>query len=221
MKQLFTLSLIFLLAACQSVLGEDENLLAEGTLQAYGTEAASLREDTQSHRTEVVMTVQAAGTQVADFERYNQSLRGTIAYVMPASEEERLLLNNEQGPLPIEVYDLSNGEMRFVQVGTASQIDVNSCFLAKQQYFPASSSVIYMTAVALNLRAGTVVRVDWQYGGTIVYSNGWTAPQSVDGQCVSIELLPSNAEFLEGNWTATLYVNGEAVDPYSFTIVSG
>lgn len=221
MRQLFAFTLIFLLSACQSVLGEDENVLLEGTLQAYSTEAANLREDTQSHRTEVVMTVQAAGTQAADFERYNQSLRGTIAFVIPASEEERILINNEQGPIPIEVYDLSNGEMRFVQVGTASQIDVNGCFLAKQQFFPASSSVIYMTAVALNLRAGTVVRVDWQYGGTIVYSNGWTAPQSADGLCVAIELLPSNAEFLEGNWTATLYVNGEAVDPYSFTIVSG
>jgi hypothetical protein len=221
MKQVFALSLVFLLSACQSVLGEDEKLILEGTMQSYGTEAASLREDSQTHRTAVVMTVEASGTQAADFERYNQSLRGTIVVAVPATEDERQLMNNAEGPLPIEVYDLSNGEMRLVQVGTASQIDVNRCFLAKQQFFPASSSVIYMTAVALNLRAGTVLRVDWQYGGTIVYSNGWTAPQSVDGQCVAIELNPNNAEFMEGNWTATLYVNGEPVDPYSFTIVSG
>lgn len=206
-----------MLTACQS----DEVAMLDGTMQAYGTEAANLREDTQAHRTEVVMTVQAAGTQAGDFERYNQSLRGTIAVAVPASEDERVLLNNAQGPLPVEMYDLSNGEMRFVQVGTASDIDVNGCFLAKRQFFPASIGTIYMTAVALNLRAGTVVRVDWQYGGTVVYSNGWTAAQSLDWQCVAIAFTSNDAEFTEGNWTATLYVNGEAVDPYSFTIVAG
>jgi hypothetical protein len=221
MRPLLLFSFLLILSSCQSVLGSDENLSLEGTMQAYGTEAANLRDDTQSHRTEVVMTVAAAGTQAADFERYNQSLRGTIVVSMPDSEDERILLDSAGGVMPIELYDLSNGEMRFVQVGTSSQIDVNGCFLAKQQFFPASSSVIYMTAMALNLRAGTVVRVDWQYGGELVYSNGWTAPQSLDGQCVAIEMRPSNAEFLEGNWTATLYVNGEAVDPYSFTIVGG
>jgi hypothetical protein len=190
-------------------------------MQAYGTEAANLRDDTQTNRTEVVSTVQAASSQAADFERYNQTLRGTIVAVMPASDDERIVIESAGGAMPIDLYDLSNGDMRFVQVGTASDIDVNGCFLSKRQFFPASIGTIYMTAVALNLRAGTVVRVDWQYGGTVVYSNGWTAPQSVDGQCVAIALTSANAEFLEGNWTATLYVNGEAIDPYSFTIVAG
>jgi hypothetical protein len=78
-----------------------------------------------------------------------------------------------------------------------------------------------MTALALNLRAGTQVRVDWQYGGEIVYSNSWIAPQSLDGQCVAIELRPSNAPFLAGNWTATMYINGEPIDPAPFTINEG
>jgi hypothetical protein len=34
------------------------------------------------------------------------------------------------------------------------------------------TSVIYMTALALDLRAGAVVRVDWQYGGEGVHTNG-------------------------------------------------
>lgn len=216
---LFTL--IFLVSACQSVLGSDDGLMLNSTLEAYSTEAANLRNDTQVNRTEVVTTVQAAGTQAADFERYNQALRGTIVAVIPSSNDERIIIESAGGAMPIELYDLSSGEMRFVQVGTASDIDVNGCFLSKRQFFPASIGTIYMTAVALNLRAGTVVRVDWQYGDTVVYSNGWTAPQSLDGQCVAIPFTSSNAEFTEGNWTATLYVNGEAVDPYSFTIVGG
>lgn len=215
------LVLCLLLGACQGALLNEHELELEASLEAYGTEAATLREDMQFHRTEVVSTVSAAASQAADFERYNQSLRATAAILVVSSEDERIVLNNAQGPLPIELYDLSNGEMRFVQVGTAGQIDSQGCFLAKQQFFPVSSSEIYMTAVALNLRAGTVVRVDWQYGGQLVFSNSWTAPQSVDGQCVAISLRPENAEFVAGNWTATLYVNGEAVDPYSFTFVAG
>lgn len=221
MKKLLAFLALLLLSSCQSVLGSDEALMLDATMQAYGTEAANLRDQTQANRTEVVMTVQASGTQASDFERYNQSLRATIVVVIPPSDEERILMNNADGPLPIDLYDLSNGEMRFVQVGTASDIDVNGCFLSKRQFFPASIGTIYMTAVALNLRAGTVVRVDWQYGGTVVYSNGWTAPQSLDGQCIAIAMTSNDTDFLEGNWTATLYVNGEPVDPYSFTIVAG
>lgn len=214
-------SIILLLTACQAALGSDDSLMFNSTLEAYGTEASNLRNDTLVNRTEVVATVQAAGTQASDFERYNQALRGTIVFVMPPRDEERIVIESAGGAMPIELYDLSNGEMRFVQVGTASDIDVNGCFLSKRQFFPTSIGTIYMTAVALNLRAGTVVRVDWQYGDTIVYSNGWTAPQSLDGQCVAIPFTSSNAEFMAGNWTATLYVNGEAVDPYSFTLVEG
>jgi hypothetical protein len=78
-----------------------------------------------------------------------------------------------------------------------------------------------MTAVALNLRAGTSVRADWQFGGELVYSNSWVAPQSEQYRCIALAMRPSDAEFLMGNWSVTLSINGQSTEARSFTILDG
>jgi hypothetical protein len=71
----------------------------------------------------------------------------------------------------------------------------------------------------LNLQAGTVVRVDWQYGSDVVQSTSWIAQQAADGQCVALALRSADTDLAAGNWTATMYINSEAIDPTSFSII--
>lgn len=209
------------IAGCQSLEVDEEHHDLAAELEAYGTQAASLRDQMQLERTAVAVTVEFGGTQIAAYTDYNVRLMATLqSGIVPTATLDPADFN-AQGPLSLNTFDLSSGEMRFVEIGTAGQITPNDrCFVTHQKFFDAATtSVIYMTALALNLRAGTVVRVDWQYGGEVVYSNGWTAPQSLDGQCVAIELHPDNAPFAIGNWTATMYIDGEAIDPAPFTII--
>jgi hypothetical protein len=220
MRHLITILLCALLTSCQSFAAGEENLVLESELEAYATEAAELRNQMQADRTAIAETIVFGGTRVEAFTDYNAHLAATVqSGIIPTATLANLDFD-AQGPMPIDMFDLSSGEMRFVQVGTAGQITPNDrCFVSHQNFFDAEmTSVIYMTALALNLRAGTVVRVDWQNGSEIVYSNAWTAPQSQDGQCVALELRPSNAPFIPGNWTATMYINGEPIDPAPFTI---
>lgn len=223
MRLVLIVLLIVGTTACQSLTADDQDIALQAELEAYGTEAAFLRNQIQSDRTAVVSTVAIISTQAEDFTRYNSVLVATVRAGIPPTATPPPFNAEAQGPMPLAMFDLSSGEMRFVQVGTAGRITENDrCFVAHQTLFDATTTpVIYMTTLALNLRAGTIVRVDWQFGGQVVYSNSWTAPQSRDGQCIALELLPSNAPFTPGNWTATLVVNDEALDAGPFSITGG
>ncbi|MEL6308823.1 MAG: hypothetical protein AAFN11_15475 [Chloroflexota bacterium] len=211
---------LFILCACGGT-GEDIiEIDYEGDLVAYATEASQIREDIVISRTDIASTVEAGNAQTSQFERYNDLLRSTVVVAIPPTSDARIVANDTIGALPVEVYDLSDGEMRFVQIGPAGEINDENCFIAKQQFFRTDSVAVFMTAVALNLRAGTTVSAEWRYGGELVYSNSWVAPQSVPYQCVSLTMRPSDAEFATGNWTVTLFVNGNPDEPKSFTIFS-
>lgn len=221
MKQLCLLAISILITGCQAFTSDEVNQQLEQEIIAYATESAMLRDQIQIDRTQVIATVQSASTQSAQFSAYNNLLVATLRAINPPTPTSPPL-DVVEGPLPFTIYDLSSGEMRFVQLGTASQIDSSGCFVRHQNFFnPMQVNTIYMTGVALNLRAGTTIRVNWQYEGEIVYSNSWVAPQSIDGQCFAIPIQPSNAPFLSGNWTATVIIDGEPIDPAPFTISGG
>lgn len=217
------ISLAFLLVGCQGLQNDDSQALLVAEIEAYGTDASGLRSEMQQQRTEVVSTVDASATEAANYQRYNQMLASTVQAIVPPTATSLPISIDAQGPLTFEAYDLSDGVMRFVQVGVAGQITPDDrCFVTHQAFFQVmNTNVIYMTGVALNLLGGTELRVDWQLGGSVVYSDSWVAPADIEAICFALELRPSNAEFTPGNWTATLYVNGRAEDPVSFTIIAG
>ncbi len=213
--------LMCIVSACGAGNDGEDIIDFEADIQAYSTEAANLRSGMVIESTTIVQTVAASEAQANNYLQYNSLLRSTTVALFPPTSEVRIVANDIEGPLPPEVYDLSSGEMRFVQIGPAGEIDENGCFRAKQQFFRPSNGVIYMTAVALNLRAGTSVRADWQYGSELVHSNSWVAPQSEQYRCIAIALRTSDTEFALGNWSVTLSVNGNPTEPRSFTILSG
>lgn len=213
--------LFFLVTACSSTNSGEEAIDYEAEIQAYGTEASTIRDDMVTSRTAVAATVVVAVVQADNINRYNMMLRQTMVAIFPPEDETRIVANDVQGPLPPEVYDLSSGEMSFVQIGPSGQINEQGCFLSKQQFFRPGDSVIYMTAVALNLRAGTRIRADWQFGSDLVFSNSFVAPQAESYRCVALALRPSDSEFFIGNWSVTLSIDGDPTEPRSFTILNG
>lgn len=219
MRYLIVPLLVLLLGACQTFVGEDESAILEAELQSYGTEVAKIRSDMQSNRTAVAATVAIASTQAASFNHYNDVLRATVVIANPPLDGVRVVVEDTQGPLPLEMYDISNGEMRFVEVGTTSQIDSRNCFIKHETFFGVGIPTIYMTAFALNLQAGTVIRVDWQYGNDVLKSTSWVAPQLADGQCVALALRTSDIDLMAGNWTATMYIDGDPINPIPFSII--
>lgn len=219
MLHLRLILLALLLSSCQALSSNEQNAALESGIQGYGTEAVNIRNAMQSNRTEVAATIAVASTQAAVFNGYNNILRATVFLLHSPLEATKVVVQDSQGPLPLEMYDISSGAMMFVEMGTTAQIDSRNCFIKHESFFGMGISTIYMTALALNLQAGTVVRVDWQYGTEVLRSTSWIAPQSAQGQCVALALRSSDIEFASGNWTATMYINGDALDPTSFSII--
>lgn len=224
MRWMTIISLLLWLTGCRAIVPDDETALLESDLQNYSAEVEQLQAQMQADRTAIAVTIASASTQSARHGRYNQIVQPTTSAAMPDSTPSApdfdMDMVNSTGPMPVELFDLSDGQTRFVQVGAASEIDSRRCFVAHQSFFNDTTSVIYSVALGLNVRVGTSVRVEWRYGGDLVHVSTWQSSQSVDGQCVALEMRPSNAPFLPGNWTATMFVNGDPVDPTPFTIVA-
>jgi hypothetical protein len=165
--------------------------------------------------------VQFSETQAAEYFGYNRLLVATAraagAINTPISP---IVTNNETGPMPLSMFDLSDGVMRFVQLGMTDTINrEDRCFIEQKSLFnPNQTETLFLTGLALNLQAGATLRVDWSYQGDVVHQTSWTAPEFQEGDCIAMELNPSNAAFSPGNWTATLYVDGNPLDPIPFTL---
>jgi len=211
-----------LLVGCQSLDTDGQPATLSAEMTAYVTQAAALRQNAAAGQAEVLATVQVAETQAAGFFDYNRRLLQTVQAVQIATPLPRVV-QDDGGVMPREMFDLSSGELRVLQIGTAGFVDDNRCFQTHQNFFTTSSTnVIYLAGLALNLPAGATVTATWQYGNDVVHRSSYTAPNFVDYQCFALPLRPSDAPFLPGNWTASLSVDGEVMDnAYGFSILDG
>jgi hypothetical protein len=204
------------LIACQPA---DEGVAIEDELIAYGTEVATLRDGLSNDQTQAAATVEFAGTEAAAFERYNSELVVTVRAGNPNPTSVRRVVQNQGAGLSAEMFDLQGGDMRVLQIGAAAEIDASRCFRSHVEFFQPGTGVIYQTARLINVQPGTNLRVEWAYNGEIVHQRTWTAPEYRESQCVALEMRSENVTLSPGDWTATLYVNGEARDPTPFTIL--
>jgi hypothetical protein len=208
------------LAACQSIAGDNVPATLEYELTAYATQAVSLRQSAQLQRTEIASTVDASLTQVAQYRAYNAELVVTVrAGQVPTPE--RLIAAPDGGTIPLEMLNTSDGVMRFMQVGTAGYVDPNTrCFDSHQTFFRVGQfNSVYLTALGVNVQSGTRLQVNWIYNGDLVHQSAWVAPQFFERTCVAIELTSNQVIFAQGDWSATLFVNGEPINPSAFTIL--
>jgi hypothetical protein len=205
-----------LLVACQPA---DNQPAMEEELVAYGTEVAALRDGLDSDLTQAAVTIAAAGTEAAAFERYNSELVVTVRAGDPNPTPVRRVVESQGSGLSAEMFDVEGEQLRVLQIGAAAEIDSSRCFRSHVEFFRPGTGVIYQTARLINVQPGTTLRAEWVYEGNVVHQRTWTAPEYRQTQCIALEMRTEDVTFTPGSWTATLYVNGEARDPTPFTIM--
>ncbi|QPC80844.1 hypothetical protein G4Y79_14125 [Phototrophicus methaneseepsis] len=212
------------IAGCQAFSGEDLPATMQSDLMLNRTEVALIRAAADESRLNAVATAQAAGTSAAEFTAFNNALYATAQASGGAGTAPRLILQNEGGAMPIEMFDLSSGEMRFTQIGlTVAVRDQDRCFEEQSVnniFWVGHFDRIYMVAVGLNIQSGTNIRVEWLHDGVFVHESVLVVPAFSAYQCIALEINPSNSPLEPGNWTASLFVNGEAQTSRSFTITT-
>jgi hypothetical protein len=153
-------------------------------------------------------TAQAAETYVAREESINQVLVVTVRAGDPPT------VGRNVGSAPGAAGTPASGETLFLDIQMAASVRASdSCADTIQTQFPVDTQEIYVTAQALNIRAGTNLSVEWRYEDGLVWQENWTVPVDSASFCLWFNIDPAVVALLPGNWSASLYADGVSIGP--------
>lgn len=223
---------LLIISACSALEAPDPAATLQANRLAYEAEATSIAQAAQAQATEINGTAVAAETIVAQGDLVNQQLLLTLRAVIPPTQQ---LVNEGDVATPGHVASPAPGGMvvatapganpdggqasdgggtLFTQVRTALTVrDSDGCADTLMDVFPADVQRIYITTRALNIRAGTVMRVQWTYEGDPAFSESFTVGQDDDDFCLWFYIEPMSIALSPGNWTVQLFQNEQPIDP--------
>ncbi|NWF70679.1 MAG: hypothetical protein HXY40_16465 [Chloroflexi bacterium] len=229
----FTMLAALFLGACQAIGGQNMMATLEASNNAYMAEATGFALTADVRSTEIAATVQAVSARANQINTVNQHLLATViagttptapvavgvadvsSVAMPGDDMSALVAPAAPGePLA--------GGTTFLQIATTASVRASDgCPDFFQSEFALDSQRIYITALAVNLRAGTTISAEWSFNGSIVVTNSpWSVPQDYASICVWFYISPSDVSFSAGSWSARLLANGTPIEPAAaFSIV--
>jgi hypothetical protein len=210
-KRLLRLLLLGL-GACQAFTRPDIPATLRAENAGYVIEATSIYQTAQAEDARVQITAVAAAATIARIDNINQLLMATARAVIPPTAQIA-------GAGITESVTSSSGDgMQFIEVGTASSVrDSDGCANGLQSQFLQDAGPIYVTARALNIRAGTLMGVEWRYEGAVAHQENFVVPVDDDNYCIWFNL----EAFSAGNWTVRLYENELPIEPEVIFTVEG
>lgn len=194
-----------MLSACQAFTRPDTPATLRAENAGYILEATSISETAQAENVNLQATVVAADATLTLMENIHQQLLATARVAIVPTPQ-------------IQGGDISvtggSESLQFVDVGTASSVrDSDGCANGLQSQFGTDTQSIYVTARALNIRAGTLMGVEWQYQGAIVLKEDFVVPIDDDDYCLWFNIDPATVTFSPGGWTVRLFANGNSIEP--------
>jgi len=203
LKRLWCLLLI--LSACQAFTRPDIPATLRAENAGFVLEATQIAITVQAEATNIQVTAVAAEATIARISNVNQQLMATARAVIPPTPQIA-------GAGVVGSADPTS--VGFVEVGTATSVrDSDGCAEGLQSQFAPDVGRIYVTARALNIRAGTLMGVEWRYQGQIVHSENFVVPIDDDNYCIWFNIDPATAPFSPGTWAVRLYENELPIDP--------
>ncbi len=211
MKRLLSLLLLGL-SACQAFTRPDIPATLRAQNAGYVVEATSISETAQAESTRVQVTAIAAAATLASIENLNQQLRATARAVIPPTAQ----IAGAGSAIAESTASIDGSGMQFVEVGTTNSVrDSDGCANGLQSQFSLDAGPIYVTTRALNIRAGTLMGVEWRYDGAVAHQENFVVPIDDDNYCIWFNM----EAFSTGNWIVRLYENEVPIEPeVSFTV---
>ncbi len=238
------MGLVSLLCACSALTPEDPAATLRAEREGYILEATTLAESLGSQQVEAMQTVVAAESAINQINTRNNLLLATLQAALPATQQ---VINDQAGigggvivpgsnatPAPLGATNNDNpidagmtagdtlGNTSFVDLATALTVrDSDGCADVLQTSFAADIQRIYITARALNITIGTVMKVDWFYGGDNAFTESFTVNDNDPDFCLWFFIEPAEVVLTPGAWSVQLYANEQALgQPLSFTVGS-
>lgn len=212
----FCYALLF--TACQSLTPEDIPATLAAERLAYATESVAIERTALIERAGARVTVQAAETQAAELNALNRVLLATVRagetpvpQIIPGVMDEFSVMVDESTSMT-EGGSVDGAAVgQFSQLAVASGVrDSDGCAVDVRSTFSPDVTRIYFTLIASPLSRGTQFVVEWQQNEVIVDRSAWTADQDASRLCVWFY---TDGPFNPGNWTASLFVDGQLISP--------
>jgi hypothetical protein len=234
MKRNLSVLFLMLLSACQVLNRPDVPATLQAQNDGYIIEATMLAGTSQANQTTIEATSMAVGTLVADQNSINLQMLATIRAVIPPTPGR--IVGNADGSVPGfipagpgDTGALITGDgattpvpttIQFTNIGVASAVRrADGCAVSLLTQFPANTQRIYVTARALNIRAGTLMAVEWRRENQVVVQENWTVPQDATNFCLWFNMDSAAVQFTPGQWSVRLFANNQPIDPeVTFTI---
>ena len=189
---------------------------------------AALDEAAATDEAQLVATVAAASTRVAERSLMNAALGATLRANFTATPAVRAVIVSAEdmgSSLDTDMMDdmsyedTSDATVQISDLDTARGINANSgCATGSVKRFGTDEAQIYATARVTNLRAGTTFEIDWLQENRVVDRFSWQADYNAATECIWFYVTPQDFAFLPGNYSATLFVNGVSQASTDFTI---
>ena len=221
---------LMLLAGCQAFSGDDAFAAIDSDLTLYAAEDDSIRAAATEEQIMVVGTIVAAGTRIARLSAVNAALGATLRAHHTGTPEVRAVVVSAEdmgGSLEDDMTERETAQrpldsaMRVTDLSTARSTDpASGCSNGLVSQFSPSAERIFVTARVTGLQSGTLFEVDWLFNGRSVYRVEWRADFSRSTVCIWFYATPVAFPFTPGNYAATLYADGEAVDTTEFSIAN-
>ncbi|MCY3832134.1 MAG: hypothetical protein OXG85_03895 [Chloroflexi bacterium] len=217
-----------LLAGCQALSGEGVATL-DADLTAYASESQLIRAVATQEQIMVIETLIAAGTRVAELSAVNAALGATLRANYTGTPEVRAVVVSaedmgsslESDRMDESITTPAAATMRVSNLSTAESVDpASGCSNGTISQFTPDGERIYVTARVTELQAGSYFEVDWQFDERRIYQVSWLADYAKSVECIWFFATPVDFAFLPGSYSATLYVDGEAIGTTDFSVVA-
>jgi len=217
-----------LLAGCQALSGESVATVG-ADLTAYVSESQSIRAAATKEQIVVAETLVVAGTRVAELSAVNAALGATLRANYTGTPEVRAVVVSAEdmgSSLERDAMDDANATavdstLRVSNLATAESVDpASGCSNGSVSQFKPDGDRIYVTARVTELQAGSYFEVDWRFDERRIYQVSWLADYAKSFECVWFYATPVDFAFLPGAYTATMFVDGEAIGTAEFTIAA-
>jgi hypothetical protein len=235
MRSIPALLLIAALGACSGLTPDDPAATLRAEREGYVREATAIADAALAQRTQVIETAVAAQTAVSAIENRNALLLATLRAAVPPTQQ---IVDTSGVAIPGQVATpaplgsggtpsaaITVGEAAatggaFVDTTTATTVlSSNGCADQVTTAFPADIGRVYVVTRATTIAAGTVMRVQWTYGGDPAFSESFTVGSSQTDYCLWFYIEPTADVLSPGGWTVQLYADEQPIEPVvSFTV---
>ena len=220
------------LTGCQAIAGDDISVTLSSDMELIATESSMIQLEALAEQTLVIETLEASGTDIANAASINSVLASTVrANAIPTLVMREVIVDHDDMGSSVDTEMMEDNpvadsgdssEMVVRNLGIAKGVRTSDgCTNGSVTQFTNDDERIYFTAEVFGLRNGTTFSLDWVFEERLVYRSVWVSDYSAGSECIWFFMTQDDAPFLPGLYSATLYMNENALPSQQFSINTG